>query len=414
MDLIERLQDFEQSCDQLFSQIDERIRFLNSAISNMRQRVLNVQEQVTNMTSDRNKATRLYSPSSYPSTSDKELKIEPISLALSNLNRLQSSTQRETLSNISDDQLDLLTKRSLVQVNEITAPVLENSKPDTILNPLRGIKSISSLLVYHSYENRLIQSSILNKKVKSKTSDSSIHDYAASKSNKLRGNSSFHDKNLINKQSSSGGESEQNLGPVPESILKYHQESLIEPDILDNVNILNFQDDDSNPLTENLPDILPSLPGIVKDVSLIRDDSKFAVVESFITTTPDLPDADSSDPQSFFSPNLQHIPPPPPPPPPPTFLPKMNQFEDASSAYSHQVRPSSLTSSTYSESQGATTNQIEQLSDLSQQNASRFLDRFEHLFNPIDSLPQPEMFMNSAESQSSQQDQSYASGTAMY
>lgn len=411
MDLIERLQDFEQSCDQLFSQVDERISFLNSAISNMKQRVLNVQEQVANMTSDRNRATRLYSPLSYPSNSDTELKIEPISFALSNLNSSQSSTkQRETLSNINDDQLDLFTKRSLDQVNEITAPILSNSKPGTILNPLRGIKSVSSLLVYHSYENRLIhQASILNKKVKSKTSDSSIHDYAASKSNKLRGNSSFHDRNVINK-SSSGGESEQNLGPVPESILKYHQESLIEPDILDNVNILNFRDDDSNPLTEDLPEILPSLPGIVKDVSLIRDDSKFAVGESFITNTPNSLDDPLGDNQYFFSPSLQHN---LPPPPPPTFLPKMNQFGDSSSVYSHQVGPSSLTSSIYSESQGAT-NHVEQVSNLSGRNASRFLNQFEHLFNPIDSLPQPEMFMNSAESQTRQQDQPYASGTVMY
>lgn len=239
MDLIERLQDFEQSCSQLFKQVDERISCLNFAVDNMRERLLNVREQIANLTSDRNRVTRLYSPSSYPLCNGIELKIEPIDF--------------------------IITTQLLDKVNGNTLPIAKMKPNGSISDPFQGIRSISSLLVYHTYENRLIQTDLLNRKVKFKTSDSSLHDYASRSYRPIKANSSiFHDKNVANK-SSSGGESEQNLGPVPESILKYHQESFIEPDILDNVNILNYRDDDSNPLTGDLPDVLPSLSGIVKD-----------------------------------------------------------------------------------------------------------------------------------------------------
>lgn len=273
MDLSERLHNFEEYCSNLFSQVDGRISSLDFAIDSIRERVLDVQEQMIKLTSDRNKATRLCSPSSYPSIAGIELKIEPIFFSNYNLIKSELSNQAKAAQDTSDNQLDSHTKQSLDQVNKITLPIARRKPVSTILNPFVGIRSVSSLLVYHTYENRLIQTDVSSRKLKSRTSDSSLHDYA-SRSNRFKTTSSlFHDKDAVNKSSSGGGESEQNLGPVPESILKYHQESLIEPDTLESINILNYQGEDADPLTRDLPDTLPSLPGIVKVVRPMSLDS---------------------------------------------------------------------------------------------------------------------------------------------
>lgn len=320
------IQELERSSTELFEQINDRISLIDLHASELKARIGTLQQQIIKITSDRSRATRLYSPSSYPVDRSMDLKLEPVNYKPCSLVKPEPGHLTEVMSRASiedSDRLENNRRKLFALVENLTANAITKSQIKT-QSRLEDIKSVSSLLVFRSYESRLVSDTY-----KSTASESSLHDYALKSIHKSRSFAVVDGKTNYNK-SSIGEDGGSYLGPVPDSILRYHQELLIEPDMLETVDILNY-DEDSNLLTEDLPDILPSLSGVVADVNRVRTNptvvgegcsedrrsSQFErPFESFSTMAPQRMATKAVDGNTSFR-SLPPSQPPPPPPPPP-------------------------------------------------------------------------------------------------
>lgn len=320
----------EELSDRLFDQVNCRTRDLAARVSSLKNKIKELDSTINRITSDPNKPIKLVSPQNYPMLDSFEIRQPPVEFEGIKVEgkaylvpRMISSSQL-TFENC--DAIEQATRRQLDRVGELIE-TLKFHHVNQNKCSLNNITSVSSLLVFHSYESRFLtggRAHHSSKQYKSIASESSLHEYGA------RSTIQRH-KTLTNadpSKSSSGEEISrgQDLGPVPDSILKYHQESFLEPDTLDAFDLTNYdeaEDDDGNMITGGLPDILPSLSGIVRDVHKTsptqnRGDSSSdrGLVKFDETNAPIDFSKSQSASRSPVVPNaISNAPPPPPPPP---------------------------------------------------------------------------------------------------
>lgn len=244
-----------RSSDHFFGQIEERITYLNMHLDDLSNRVQVAQQKFLQMKQDRNKAARLLSQSSYPVDTSLDMRLTMIRFNECPLELGTNCYAKES------EIIKPVSRQDLEHIGDL----LTKMKQEGHLakgRPIDRITTISSLLVFYTCESRLTDANSRQTvgRHKSMTSISSAHDFATGQT-RSKGS-------VAAPRSSSGGEPELDLGPMPNSILQYHQESMVEPENFDNVNLFNYLDDDSNLLTDDLPDVLPTLKGVVDDVNV--------------------------------------------------------------------------------------------------------------------------------------------------
>lgn len=268
----EVLINLRESSNQIFGQVQERITLLDSNLDHLNERVQAARQKFFQLKQDRNKAIRLISQSFYPVDTSQDINIEP-------LNNSKSQSMLKTHCAQRSQRNKPVLRQDLDSIGSLLSRiVLERSRPIDI------ITSVSSLLVYHTCESRLTSANSRHSlgRKKSTTTESLVDEFAINHhQSKIKGS-------LVAARASSGDDSELDLGLVPESILKYHEGSMIEPSNSDNVNLFKFFDDGSNLLTDDLPDILPTLKGVVDDVNLFNSSiskhpSDFSTAQSMNT-----------------------------------------------------------------------------------------------------------------------------------
>lgn len=250
----EILTSLRRSSDHCFGQVEERITYLNMHLDDLSNRVKVAQQKFLQLKQDRNKATRLLSQSSYPVDTPLDVRLTPV--------RFNECPLKLGID--CHDKESEISKPILQYDLEHIGDLLSKMRQERHLikgRPIDRITTISSLLVFYTCESRLTSTNSRQtvSRHKSVTSNSSAHDYATGQS-RSRGS-------VVAPRSSSEGEPELDLGPMPGSILQYHQEPLIEPGNL-GVNLSNYLDDDL--LTDDLPDVLPTLKGVVEDVNVFN------------------------------------------------------------------------------------------------------------------------------------------------
>lgn len=296
MDL-SRLEDLRRASDQLFEKINQRIRMMESNVINLRNRINEIQLMLVKITSNKNKSTCFYSPSCYPMDSSMEIKFEPVRFEPQLIDplhdvssRLATNTFNKPLKKqiIEDiDQMGKGTKNLLNQIEDLVKSLAKTGPTTTATASYSSYdlaRSVGASLVYLTYEGlkppangrqsliRQIRSAIGPSE-----QSSSIHEFGSRsyRSHPTNANTTALDRNH-NKSSSGENLEAIDLGPAPDSILRYHQESLIEPDMLDTFDLLYYQDDESGAdlITDDLPEILPTLSGVVKDVKQVPSFNK--------------------------------------------------------------------------------------------------------------------------------------------
>lgn len=297
---------------------------MSKKVENFQERILRLQEKIAKVTSDPNRATRLYSPASYPINSSSDFMSDHIMYKTCSVK--PSDNHEYDMHNSQESRKQLIGEPEVILEQFLGKEMDALMRGTLAQNPLNHVRSVSSLLVYRTYESRLVSRPSKPSAISVNSNQSSFHDYRShrSKGFALTGDGTI----KTNRSSNSGEDADTNLGPVPDSILKHHQESIIDTNFFDNMDILDRDEEDSNNLIGDLPDILPSLDRIVVDVSLVdRNQAESS------SSTENLSDSNynnlgrlsqqssstssmSAQVQTNASEITQPIPPPPPPPPP--------------------------------------------------------------------------------------------------
>ena len=357
-----RIESLRHVVNKFYDDVDGRVNLIENHVKGLKQKVALVRSKIDQLKSSEQKsrATRFISAASYPLEHDQQgIDLEPISFKgqileddlreiRELLNPLKPQPINRSLNSV--EEFDQHERRVSTQIERVNNFRAWRERGDR--SPLSLGFDASSLLVFQTNESRLIaQSNSQLSYIKSNESDvTSFRDYA---SQDLLARSLRHYKgNLISQTingTSEDGPIEQDLGPVPESIMKYHQDSMVNPGMtyydsssaseheLDN----NPADSSWNLVTGDLPEVLPSLLHVARDVtgSAIKRDRK---AHDRIAT-----EGDSSETTSSFS-NLSLD----------------SSADSAGEASHHPAAPQSM--------------------------APGFIDQFDHMFRPLEELPLPE------------------------
>lgn len=377
-----RIKNLHHIVGRFYDQIDERIKLIEGQLDELRRRTSEIRHKIGNIKSDeqRGKATRFLSAASYPIEHEREyLQVKPVVSGRDELDKVMKSIDELCnplkLQIVNDRRL--FTRDEIEQYGRKTKNLIEQVgslrfEEDTQNNADGILDNVSSLLVFHTYESRLMvhsnSGSRISQMVKSEDSAGfSLRDHTSQHNQTIRSQRYSRGQKLSPNGSGERAEpsSALDLGPAPESILRYHQESIIEPDMLivDNFSPLDSGDEDGardagddswKLITQDLPDVLPTLSRVARNFNTSptkrrhhqnQSDNNQALTRSDSSRAIDL---SSSEPQSSFS-NLglessdgSAAPPPPPPPPPMPSFPPLDVAATASTvpaSTSHSMIP---------------------------------------------------------------------------
>lgn len=321
----------EEHSQALFKTVEDRISTLKIHADGLRTRLSTAREKLASLTKDSNRAIKFISAPSYPVEDYmfieyEMIDFEPIrmkSIKAFNTLTIPSNPKRQAKGSSSSDPMRETLARLILNMKESASEVQAR-----LQNDVDQIKSISSLFVHQTFESRLIrhQDDSVTRRI---FSNHELSDYdAPGGSTRSRVIASHHDGALEQDfHDEKQGMESKDLGPMPESIMKYQEDPALDMDFQEAANILGggLSDDEHDAITSGLPDILPLLPGVVISDNAIHQKChepyslhSRSQVESVIERVDGL--------KSPSDPSLnKYIPSPPPPPPPPP--PPMNLFE---------------------------------------------------------------------------------------
>lgn len=331
----EQLERITSVTNKLFDDIDARINKLHSRVKIISNRVESLRATLSIVTVDKNKPLRFYSPSTFPVSEVDDFKSEPIKFERIRFPNLNPEILRKVVPQYLPeviDQAGSMTKKYINHVDKLLRSVQTESLATCDLDLLDSTTSICSLLVFHSYENRLSRardkSLLTSRRNLSQGGNSSVRDYGFTGTRTSKKSNIFSLTSVdvsSKKQSTSNEELAANyLGPAPDSILQYHQETALEPDMFD-VGLYDSKEEDES-IFQDLPDILPTLKGIVADVNLTTKKSRDYNTPRELNGTsersiglekdPDLETQSTNliEVDSTQPPVATGVPPPPPPP----------------------------------------------------------------------------------------------------
>lgn len=258
-----RIKEFYSTCSQFFKKINDRISYLNAKLNDLDSRVAIVRDKIDRIQKDTNKSVSINSPAYYP--------IDGAHLEQETLT-FDPRPQRQNISKgnaivgrfLTEARLNGARKLSQILSKEVEHAIspLRRRNCDSLRNKLESMKSISSLLIHSTYESRVVSGPRhLLRAGNSFAEESSTLDHASRKTKPRSHLVDIEKTGFSSSRWSDRLESDSDLGPVPDSILRYQERNILD---LAEISIVN--EDESDPITADLPDVLPTLKCVVLDV----------------------------------------------------------------------------------------------------------------------------------------------------